>query len=202
MRKKTMSTIFFIILFACSCSTIQLVSMDAENNFTQATILYNQATENDLEDILAIMSNYSDDDKSKLLVLPEAPCNGHPDGFRRTKVREAIQNNRYFVARDTRLQPGQNIVSFVKVFVIETQEEKQQILGEELRLIPNSHGNALPVEIGLYDISYNEDKELDQVYDFRTKLPKTSFRIKQRRSYTYTDDWPSSSAPAACSPWR
>ncbi len=198
MRHYTTHNVSFLFSISALCCSLILSGMNESNLFIPVTELYNQinqdshdsieeqeyldgtisyelAKEDDIPDLIAIMDNYSQDDRNKLLVLPEP--------FRTQSLASAIEKKRIFVARDTRLDTEQNIVSFVKVFVIKNDEEKNRILGDELRIIPTATHEAPDlIECGYYKANYNENQELDEVYDFSNDIGKTKMRFSPRRS--------------------
>lgn len=87
-------------------------------------ISYRLAKQKDLEKILSLYDNFSDDDKSKLVVFPDIE-------LQKNIILENIKNKRLFVAQDS---DSKKIISFLKLFIINNNQELNEIVDQELNL--------------------------------------------------------------------
>lgn len=108
-------------------------------------IIRRRATLQDVTEILNIQRQFDNDDKNKLLI--------YPDEKKRDNIVSTINKNKLFVSIDTRTN---NIVNIIKLFVIETRNEFNEIL-EELGFRSNGT-NKTPAEF-FNDFNYNVNIE-------------------------------------------
>ena len=83
---------------------------------------YRQANEADVPTLLALLEHASNDDRNKIVILPEP--------FRAAALQSAIKKERLFVATTDGA-----IIGYKKLFLISDQEEKNQLLQDEIRCI-------------------------------------------------------------------
>ena len=81
------------------------------------------STEEDAQGILNLINTHAIKDNDKIVVLPES--------FRLENVRKGIAAKRYFVAYDT---SAKKIVAYKKLFLLQEEQERKNVLEEELRL--------------------------------------------------------------------
>src|SRR3990170_3490170 len=79
---------------------------------------YRQANEADVPTLLALLEHASNDDRNKIVILPEP--------FRAAALQSAIKKERLFVATTDGA-----IIGYKKLFLISDQEEKNQLLQDE-----------------------------------------------------------------------
>jgi hypothetical protein len=122
-----MKKIIILIILFCFYSTTRAIS------FRPAEI-------RDVDSICKLHCQFTADDYKRLVVYPQE--------IRRNKVINLIDNNRLFVACN-----NENIIGFIKLFVIENMQEKINILVEELALAnkPYSNGRCIVGSSDLLD---------------------------------------------------
>lgn len=119
-----------VILFFSACfSGIYLSGMElSSDNKHLATINasyhYRQATPSDLSELLELINNHAIHDHKKIVILPKK--------FRQGSLQSSIEKKRIFVAQDK-----DKIVGYKKLFVINDEIEKGDILTHEIRCINN-----------------------------------------------------------------
>jgi hypothetical protein len=158
------------------------------------SLIYERATVEDADDLMAIYDNFNSDDRHRLLVFPGFDSDGILN--QRKALLASLEKRRVFVAR---LPSSRQIVAFLKLFVIEDQDELRDILKNELRALqPSTSRDASSVIVGgeiLTECAPCDAAscELDTafVYDFSRKpdyssdLPVPIFKYKPESTYVY-----------------
>ncbi len=136
---------------------------------------YSQACNRDTADIIALYDSeaFSEDDKHKLVVFPKQ--------VRSNILGKAIRQGRLWIAREKNKGP---IVSFLKMYLVEDQEELQGILRDEIRCVNTLEHKVTPDTVGYYTTA-----SLGVVYKFDEKPEFRSARIKfkwhPKQTYIY-----------------
>ncbi len=131
-----------------------------------AGIKYRQATEGDVNGIVALCNHFSEDDKSKLLVFPQDK--------QKAEIFKHIRKGRFFVAYD---KASKQIISFLKLCVVDS-EDVGGILTQELCL-----GLESPL---VKDDCYCFSDEL--LHDFRLPLKQIDFSDRCFEGLLDSDD--------------
>ena len=113
MQKGILGFSKFFLLFFMTYTTFQSV-------IAMPKILWGLACTRDCNEIVALIDTFSDDDKAKLFVLPEQ--------VRDFYIADAIKKERIWVARC-----NNEIISFIKLYIVTDPAELDKILVDELR---------------------------------------------------------------------
>jgi hypothetical protein len=179
--KKIISLSFLFILFSSFGSTSILFGADvhdeATENFYRTTvrqgISYREATPADLEELLAITAAIEEDDRDNLLILP----NNRSVNFQALSFQSSLEKGRIFVAYDRNQPAGNNIISFIKLFLVQTLEDKLEILQHELRAIESAkYGHPQLEALTLYSGIFNSNRAYNQIYQFGQALNERVMR--------------------------
>lgn len=181
LRMKMRTIIFFVLVFSNCFLPYQAdaaARREQRTAVTAAGLTYRLATEDDLPGIQRLYRELNDDDESKLVVYPEP--------FRSQKLVEAIEQERIFIAVDPKKRTRQsiNVVSILKAFIVEDEEERQQILSEELRCISSKTHQAIPSIKGLQRIPFNYIYQFDEK-PVLTEDPKIRYQYGEKQTYIY-----------------
>lgn len=108
------------ILLTFFCTTFSTLYSD---------ISYRMAKFSDISQLLKLHETIEEnrDDSSKLVILPKE--------IRETSLRETISRGRLFVAINTECE----VISFLKLYLIESETELTELLKNELRCIPDDY---------------------------------------------------------------
>lgn len=90
---------------------------------------YRHATIKDLPQLLTLIDTHAIHDRTKIVILPKK--------FREKSLQTAIEKKRIFIAEENEI-----IVGYKKIFIIEDNDEKNEILANEIRCINNENNCA------------------------------------------------------------
>lgn len=128
-----------------------------------------RAVPEDIDNLMELYAGFTADDYHKVLVFP-------PE-LHRQKVEAAIAAGRFFVAKDP-AKEGNNIVAFLKLYLVKEAEEKIAIAGEELSACATPAATTFVPEL-LVAESYDFTQALADNYAIRpvkkTAVPEYSF---------------------------
>ncbi len=122
-------------LFGCFTTALAM-NKSLELPIEKTDISFGYATENDLDELLALTEQEMVKDEEKLVIVPRK--------FRRSSLEKAITQKRLFVARD---KSTNTIVGLRKLFLVNDEEELTSILCEEIRCCGPS---STKIHAGLY----------------------------------------------------
>lgn len=174
-----MRTVILSILIASNCflfSQAETAGRLAQRQaITAAGLTYRLASEDDLPGIQHLYNELTEDDTSKLLVYPEP--------FRSQKLAEDINKKRIFIAVNPKMKTRRslNVVSILKAFVVEEEEERLEILRDELRCIGH---NVMPSVKGIQRIRFNYIYRFDEK-PILTKDTKIRYQYGEKQTYIY-----------------
>lgn len=202
MRFKKHHIIFF---FFVVIATLPKFAISAARKVVKASpedLVYRKATLTDLPSIQKLYNEASEDDRQKLLLLPEP--------FQTDKLTAAIEGNRIFIAIDPEAPETRRytkVVGIIKVFVVGSpiaegfmsdddevpsdddraaHKEKMSILTTELRAIPaqtrRMRAPITPAIVGAYSYPYmlGYDQAINPVFK-----PDKRFKFSYNQNQTY-----------------
>lgn len=158
------------ILLTFFCSTLSSLYSD---------IAYRMAKFNDISQLLKLHEIIEDDrdDSSKLVILPKE--------IREANLRETISRGRLFVAINTEGE----VISFLKLYLIESETELTELLKNELRCIPDDY-NTPPQLMSLTQCNPQTDDPTftpcrPDYEDNFIKQSQLSFEQTERQTFIY-----------------
>lgn len=180
--RMTIRRVILSILVASNClifSQAEMAGRVAQRQAVNAAgLVYRLATEEDLPGIQRLYRELNEDDESKLVVYPEP--------FQTQKLADSIDQKRIFIAVDPKKRTRQsiNVVSILKAFVVDDEEERLQILSEELRCIPSKGRHVIPSIKGHQRIPFNYIYQFDEK-PVLTEDARIRYQYGDKQTYIY-----------------
>ena len=100
-----------------------------QSNSSNAEITYRLALQEDKSQLLELINTQAVYDSDKIVILPKK--------FRSIALEAGIQKKRYFVAEN-----NGKIIGYKKLFVMTDEEEKSDVLANEIRCVNNDHNRT------------------------------------------------------------
>lgn len=153
-------------------------------SFAASPIVFQQATDDDVPQLLELYAGFKPDDADRLVVFPLE--------VRELFLNKAIKAGRVFVAKDT-TKAGAPIVSFCKLFMVEAKDELLNIVKDELAALSAAMKASKPVKAVQLScpVSFATDfkivpvEAVDDVDDYVLNLSDTY--VYYGGSYTHPD---------------
>jgi ribosomal protein S18 acetylase RimI-like enzyme len=112
-------------MFTIASSALLFSSLVIAMENTQKDYSFSLATKNDSAAIVDLINTQATKDADKIVILPES--------FRLSAIANASNKERLFVARD--ITQGEKIVAFKKLFLLTDNQERNEIMQDEIRCI-------------------------------------------------------------------